>query len=75
MNNYPTLAEVEAADHVQLSRWMRFLRNPGLSAVGKLNFEQHLDAELEILNRIMARHKQLGGWTPEISKLVGWDRQ
>jgi len=57
---YPTLEEVEAANHEQLARWYRFLSAPG-----------NLD-ESEVIARIVARFAGCGGMTPEISKKIGW---
>lgn len=61
--NYPTMKEVEEADRVQLCRWYRFLPSPKYDNV---------DKEEEILNKIVARWKEVGGFTPEISKKIGW---
>ena len=58
--NYPTMAEVEAATRYQLLRWTRYLPSPD-------------DEHRPILERIMARQKETGGITPELSKKVGWD--
>lgn len=57
---YPSKVEVEVADREQLARWHRFLRSP-------LNVE-----EVEILNLIEKGFKNMGGFTPEISKKIGW---
>ncbi len=57
---YPTIDEVNKADRVQLAKWTRFLPSP----------ETH--DEIEIINRIGERFKQLGGMTPIISKKIGW---
>ena len=58
--DYPTMAQVESADRVQLLRWTRFLPSPS-------------DEKRKVLNRILARQQATGGITPEISKQVGWD--
>ena len=70
--SYPTIEEVEKADRVQLARWYRFLPSPGTRAIGKENFEEVLDAEVKIMNRIVEKFKELGFFTPEISKQIGW---
>jgi len=70
--NYPIIGQVEAADRVQLARWYRFLPSPGSSAVGKPEFHDVATAEAAILNRIIARFAEMGRWTPELSKQVGW---
>jgi len=56
----PTAEEIEAADHEQICRWYRFLPTP-------MNREN-----LEKLNRIIKRLSEFGGFTPEISKRIGW---
>jgi len=58
----PTMEEVEQASRKQLCRWYRFLPSPGT------------DDEVEVMNRIAERFNEFGGFTPEISKEVGWDR-
>lgn len=55
----PTLEEVEAADQMQLGQWMRFLTTSSLD-------------DIEIINRIVRRFTAGGGWTPGLSKAVGW---
>lgn len=57
---YPTIEEVEAATHLQLGWWYRFLGSPE-------NTE-----ETGILNRILARFKEAGGMNPALSKQIGW---
>lgn len=59
--NYPTMDQVEAADHKQLGTWSRFLPGP------------NSDEKVVILKRIMERFKEHGGWTPELSKAIGWN--
>lgn len=70
--NYPTLEEVKAADRIQLARWYRFLDSPGMKFVGTPKFEQKINEEVEIMNFICDRFKDLGGFTSEISKAIGW---
>lgn len=57
---FPTLKDVEKADKEQLARWYRFLP-PG-----------ETDYQLEVINRVYDRFMDLGGWTPGLSKKVGW---
>ncbi|MHC4299624.1 MAG: hypothetical protein ACYS7Y_20285 [Planctomycetota bacterium] len=73
---YPTMEEVEAADHVQVARWYRFLKGPGSDAIGKPpeEFKEALRADRAILERVSARLKELGGMTSTISKQIGWDQ-
>jgi hypothetical protein len=70
--NYPSAEQVEAADHEQLCRWTRFLPSPGMYAVGRKDFEQILESQGKTMDRIVARLKEAGGFTPEISKKIGW---
>jgi len=59
---YPTLAQVATADREQLARWSRFLPSPS-------------PAESEIIHAIMDRFTALGGFTPELSKQIGWGEE
>jgi hypothetical protein len=70
---YPTIDEVNAADHVQICRWVRFLPSPGLWTVGLDTFEEELAKEVLIMERICARLHEFGGMTSEISKMIGWN--
>jgi len=56
----PTLEEVEVADHEQICRWYRFLPSP-------------LEHQVYIMDRIVERYKEFGGFTTEISKKIGWE--
>ena len=72
---YPSPAEVERADRLQLGRWYRFLSSPGLSAIGIVEHEQYVvlaDLEKVILNRIIERFISMGGWDYTLSKEIGW---
>jgi len=69
---YPTLEEVEKASHLQLARWYRFLPSPGERAIGHPEFNKIFQQEAEILDRIVERFNKMGGFTPEISKKIGW---
>lgn len=57
--DFPTLAEVNQADKMQLARWYRFL---------ECTEEEHIP----IINRVVDRFKEAGGWNPALSKAVGW---
>jgi hypothetical protein len=71
---YPTLDEVERADHLQICTWLRRLPSPGLSAVDNPQlFAATLKAEASVMSRIADRNRDFGGFTPEISKQIGWD--
>mgnify|MGYP001572797337 CR=1 FL=1 len=69
---YPTLEEVNKATHIEICRWWRFLPSTGLNYIGELNFIEKLNEEVVIMNRIADRLKKFGGFTPEISKEIGW---
>jgi hypothetical protein len=73
---YPTFAQVETADRVTLGKWLRFLASPGESAYyddkDTPAIMEAIGNESNILNRIAQRFHELGGWTPEVSKAVGW---
>ena len=72
---YPTENEVQSASHIQLAKWWRFLSSPGVSAFDSANFEEVLEAEVDIMNSIGDRLETLGGITPEISKQIGWKNE
>jgi len=69
---YPTMDEVEMASHIQLCKWNKFLVSPGEGAVGTSQFNEVLLKEAKIIDRIMERLDGMGGFTPEISKMIGW---
>jgi len=76
MIEYPTMEQVEAAGHEQLARWSRFLSSPGMASAAKGDpgwiFRQEMDKEALIINRILERFKEFGGWNPKLSKRIGW---
>lgn len=72
---YPTKEEVEKASHMELGRWKRFLESPGMSATGTVQFKRTLNIERAIMDRICVRFEQFGGWTPQLSKAIGWDKR
>ncbi len=57
----PTLEQVENASHEQLGRWYRFLPSP------------KDDAEVEVMNRLVERFREMGSFTPALSKKIGLD--
>lgn len=65
---YPTKQQVETANQVQLGEWLRFLPSPGVSDLGN---EKVREEEAAILDQIRLKFQ---GWTPQLSKQVGWDR-
>lgn len=56
---YPTTEEVLKADRLTICKWYRFLPSPTN------------DQELQILNLVVNRCNELGGFTPQISKQLG----
>lgn len=56
--NYPTPEMVDAAEHTQLGYWYRYLPSPRLAE------------EVVVLTRIITRFREMGGFTPGISKAV-----
>jgi hypothetical protein len=71
---YPTMEQVDAASHHQLCSWQRFLPSPGADAMGGTyeKFQEVMNREALVMTRIVERVKELGGFTPEISKSLGW---
>lgn len=69
---YPTMKAVDKATHLELCRWYRFLPGPGMSAVGKPDFEETLTREKKILDKIVDRVVNEKAMTPKISKDLGW---
>ena len=59
--HYPTLQQVETATRLQICKWMRFLKVTGNPK------------EQEVMLRLCERCQELGGFTPEISKQIGWN--
>ena len=57
--DFPTMEQVEKANHEQLARWYRFLPS------GDTPQQQNIQ------DRIVQRFKKMGGMTPEISKKIG----
>jgi hypothetical protein len=57
--DFPTMEQVEKANHEQLARWYRFLPS------GDTKEQQ------KIMDRIAARFKRLGAMTPALEKKIG----
>ena len=70
--NYPNLEEVEHASLFDLCKWQRFLPSPGMNVIGQPEFEDTMQRESTVMARIIERSRELGGFTPEISKALGW---
>ena len=69
---YPTLDQINEANHEDICRWWRFLPSPGSSVIGTGKFGESLEDEVLLMNRIAERLKEFGGFTPEISKWIGF---
>jgi hypothetical protein len=59
---YPTIEQVIAADHYQFCEWYRFLPSP-------VNSD-----ESAIMLLIHEGFYRFGGFTPEMSKQIGWTK-
>lgn len=57
---YPTLSEVLTANRLQLARWYRFLPFP------------ETREQACVMKTICVLFEAAGGFTPEISKAIGW---
>ena len=62
VGDYPTIETINAADREQICRYWRFLPSP------------RTQAEVVAMNRISQRFTELGGFTPAISKKIGWNK-
>lgn len=71
---YPTEKEVEYATREQLGFWYRFLDSPGNSHIGATDFYVYLEKEGKIMDRICEKFKEMGMFTPELSKKIGWEK-
>jgi len=72
---YPSLEEVESADHEQICRWYRFLPSPGSKLSDSLpneEFSKIIDEQSEIMNLICKKYKEGGGFNSALSKKIGW---
>ena len=79
--SYPTIEQVNEANYETICRWYRFLPSPGSEYIPRSNksprsdyekFDEMLAIEAKIMDRIAERLKEFGGFTPEISKRIGW---
>jgi len=57
---YPTPDEINKADRTQICRWYRFLPSP------------NSDEKILTMTHIVKRFNDFGGFTPEISKHIGF---
>lgn len=74
--DYPTIEQAKTADREQVCRWWRFLPSPGMNAIGaKASLEEvnaAIDREADVMNELRERFRQVGGFTPEISRRIEW---
>jgi len=68
---YPNIKEIENADRVTIARWYRSLPSPGTNALGDDNFLEVCNYEAGLMDYINKRFMDMGGMTPEISKIIG----
>lgn len=68
---YPTLNEVKNASHEQLATWQRFLAEPGARYLGDKDYNEILERETAIWQKITTRLDKMGGITNEISNKIG----
>ncbi len=59
---YPTIEQINIADRFTLCKWYRFLPCA------------ETEKEIELINLINDKLKLAGGFTPEISKSLGWNQ-
>lgn len=69
---YPTMEQAEKASRFQLGRWSRFLPSPGQGAIDTDHFEESMAGEKIVMDRILERFGEGGGWSPGLSKEIGW---
>jgi hypothetical protein len=75
MLEYPKMENVRTANRLKLAMWARFLPSPGSAWIGQCSvvFDVMHQAEATTLKAILARFNELGGWSPAVSKKLGWD--
>ena len=72
--DYPTYKEIDNASHHQLVKWHRFLPSPGQNHIGKDNFDELLQDEIDKMEFLRTRlYCVFGGVTTELSKQIGQD--
>lgn len=68
---YPTVEEIEKADRITIARWYRSLPSPGVNFIKSKDFVKHCNRESVLMDKINERFMEMGGMTPEISKIIG----
>jgi hypothetical protein len=69
---YPTIEEIENADHKQICFWYKNLPSPGSNFSGE-EFRKKMEEEIILLNRIIDKFTENGGMTSEILSRIGGD--
>lgn len=72
---YPSLEEVEAADHESICRWYRHLPSPGSKIPDSLpndKFKEAIDKQAAVMNLICDKYKEGGGFNSSLSKKIGF---
>lgn len=72
---YPTIEEVKKATYYQICNWYRHLKSPGSDLSNSLSneeFSKRISEQTEVMNLICEKYKDGGGFTPELSKSIGW---
>jgi hypothetical protein len=72
---YPSRSEIEQADRIKICRWYRYLPFPGANHYSKRDFPEVCRYEASLMDRINERFTEMGGMTPEISKLIRYDNR
>jgi hypothetical protein len=75
MMKYPDIGHVRTASRVRLAMWCRFLPSPGSAWIAESPtlFDMMLGYEANVMQAILDRFNELGGWSPSLSKKVSWD--
>lgn len=67
---YPkTIEEIRNADKITVCRWHRFATTDGMLSICNDDLDKAIAMNNELYNRV----HELGGFTPEISKQIGWE--
>jgi hypothetical protein len=72
-SSYPTLDQVENADHEQICSWYRHLPSPGDGIdFDSDNYKEEIEKQVEIMKVICDKYKNGGGFNSTLSKKIGW---
>ena len=72
--DYPTIEEVNNASRIQICTWYRHLQTPGdnLTYSDTEEYKNKVSDQRHVMDLICVKFKEVDGFTPEISKSVGW---